>query len=416
MSQLKFWTWLSALDSVSARKRAHLLSHFGTVEDIYYATEADYKAVPGIDGRDRRELLEKSFVRAETVLEICEKKQIRVITIQDAEYPDRLKNIDAPPLVLYTKGRFPLFDEEVAVAVVGSRKHTAYGRLVAERISYELAVGGALVVSGMARGIDSCANRGALNAGKPTVAVLGCGADVVYPAENRELYEEISVRGCIVTEYTPGTRPFGGNFPVRNRIISGLSLGTLIVEAPRMSGALITANCALEQGRDVFAVPGNIDIAVNEGGNELIKEGAKLVTSASDILVEYVHLFPHKLTLPPEKSRYERASEDRPPDLMKVAQSPSGYARKSAKPAPPPEEAPKEKITEEMIKGFTEPERKIIVSIIQEPRHIDEITELCGISPADCLSALTMLEIEGAVRQTGAKYFAIDEAYFTSTP
>ena len=228
------------------------------------------------------------------MLEDCARDGQFLLTMDDAGYPARLRNIYDPPLLLYGKGSLPLFDDEVAVTVVGTRDCTPYGVRAASQLGYELARQGALLVSGMAKGIDGEALKGALRAGGFTAAVLGGGADVVYPAANRRLYEDIAATGVILSEYPPGTEPKGDHFPVRNRLLSALSLATVVVEAPEKSGALITAATALEQGREVFAVPGPFDAPKSRGCNALIREGAGLVCEAWDVLSFYESRFPHE--------------------------------------------------------------------------------------------------------------------------
>ena len=266
MSNLKYWIWLSALRGLGNRNKLELLGRFGTPENLYYA---DGGQMEDLDPDLRKILDRRSLAETDRILGECERLGLRVLTFQDTEYPDRLKNIYDPPLLLYVKGRMPLFDEEVALAMVGTRSCTPYGVASAETLSHRLAKQGALIVSGLARGIDSAAHRGALRAGGLTAAVLGNGHDVTYPAENGPLYADIAAAGVILSEYPPGTRPERQNFPARNRIISGLCLGTIVVEAPARSGALITAETALEQGRDVFAVPGPIDSPSSVGCNRL---------------------------------------------------------------------------------------------------------------------------------------------------
>lgn len=195
--------------------------------------------------------------------------------MQDAAYPGRLKNIYDPPCLLYVKGRLPVFDEELAVAVVGTRDCTPYGVACAEKLGYGLTCGGAVVVSGLAKGIDAAATRGALRAGGVTVGVVGNGLDIRYPYESGYLYEDVAAAGALLSEYPPGARPAKAHFPARNRILSGLSAATLVVEAPERSGALITAGTAMEQGREVFAVPGPIDAPASAGCNRLIQDGAR---------------------------------------------------------------------------------------------------------------------------------------------
>jgi len=362
------WIWFSLL-KINAARKAALLGMFPSVDAIYAASREEYRAKGITDEKALVELCEKSLASAERVLELCAKTGIKTVAIDELSYPDRLKNIDDPPSVLYYKGNLPVFDAEPAIAVVGSRSHTAYGRLAAERLAYEIAAGGGYVVSGMARGIDSAAHRGALKAGRPTAAVLGSGPDVVYPRENAGLYEEIISNGCVISEYPPRTQPLAFHFPERNRIVSGLSLAVLVVEAGRRSGALITANIAADQGRDVFAVPGNIDVPESEGTNDLIKAGAKLVSTGWDVLSEYAGLFP-SLT-------ESRKNGEKSPDCRM-----------------------------DLPKGFTDAQSKIILSIAKKPLHLDEIISICGLSASEALAELTVLEIEGAVTQLPGKRFA----------
>jgi DNA processing protein len=369
---LRHWLWFASLKFGTARKN-ELLDFFPDVEALYGASEIEYMATGILDGRQISALCCKSLDEADRILERCGKSAVSVVTRQDSNYPERLKNIDGAPIVLYYKGRFPDFDSEAAVAVVGSRSHTAYGQMAAERLAYEIAEGGGYIVSGMARGIDAAAHRGALRAGKPTTAVLGCGPDIIYPKENARLYEDILYNGCIMSEYPPGSEPLTFHFPERNRIVSGLSLGVLVVEAGRKSGALITANLAADQGRDVFAVPGNIDAPGSEGTNGLIKTGAKLVTSGREVLSEYAGLFPEKLN---DSTRAE--------DILDSKANSSNS----------------------LTKDFTELQLKIIVSIAKKPLHIDEIIETCGLTAPEALAELTVLEIEGAVAQLPGKRFS----------
>ena len=295
MSALKFWVWLTEQNRLGGPARQALLEHFGSPEEVYYAEPGDLLQVEGITADQVQALENKSLDRAQSILEECARKDIFLLTAQDALYPQRLKNIYDPPLLLYGRGSMPLFDEEAAVAVVGTRSCSPYGIRMAERFGFEMSKQGGLVVSGLARGIDAASQLGALRAGGLTAAVLGCGVDVVYPPENDRLYEDVAASGVLLSEYPPGAEPFGWHFPARNRILSGLCLATLVVEAPEKSGALITAATALEQGRDVFAIPGPLDAEGSVGCNRLIRDGAGLATESWDILREYQSRYPHKL-------------------------------------------------------------------------------------------------------------------------
>ena len=316
MGGLKYWVWLSEVKGLSSRSKLLLLEHFGTPEEIYYADAGEYRLVKDLLPRQAELLSDKSLAGADQILGDCQRLGLRILTMQDADYPLRLRNIYEPPCLLYVKGQLPAFDEEVAVAMVGTRKATPYGIESAEKLAFGLARQGALVVSGAAYGIDASAHRGALRAGAKTVAVLGNGIDVVYPAGNEWLYHDIAASGALLSEYPPGTAAEGWHFPVRNRIISGLSLATVVVEAPEWrSGALITANTALEQGRDVFAVPGPIDAPMSRGCNRLIADSAAgLIMDSWDVLREYEAQYPHKLHCDrvelPQTLGYQARSEE----------------------------------------------------------------------------------------------------------
>ena len=295
MAALKYWVWLATLPGLGTHTRLQLLEHFDSPEDIYYADEGELLLTPDITKAQAALLADKSLERTEQVLADCARDGQFILTMGDSLYPNRLRTIFDPPILLYGKGALPMFDDEVAVTVVGTHSCTPYGVRAASQLGYELSKQGALLVSGMAKGIDGEALKGALRAGGFTAAVLGGGADVIYPAENRRLYQDIAATGVILSEYPPGTVPKADHFPVRNRLLSALSLATVVVEAPEKSGALITATTALEQGREVFAVPGPFDAPMSRGTNALIREGAGLVCEAWDVLSFYESRYPHKL-------------------------------------------------------------------------------------------------------------------------
>ena len=329
----------------------------------------------------------------------CAKGDIFLLTMQDALYPDRLRNIYDPPVLLYGRGRMPLFDEEAAVSVVGTRTCTPYGISAAEELGYQLAKEGAVVVSGLAKGIDGASHRGALRAGGFTAAVLGGGVDVVYPAENRRLYEDIAATGVLLSEYPPGTEPMGSHFPVRNRILSGLSLAVLVVEAPERSGALITANTALEQGRDVFAVPGPIDAPNSRGSNRLIRDGAGLVTCGWDILEGYRSRFPHRL----------RPSSENLPPVPEQDSLPAQRAEESSTAKPEKKETPPALPVLDLTAdtaGLTDDQIRILqVLTTDAPLLTDDVAERADLPIRRVLSALTVLEIDGYATQHGARRF-----------
>lgn len=396
MAALKYWVWLTTLPELGQRTKLQLLEHFASPEEIYFAPEEELLLAEGVTKTQCALLADKSLDRAEKVLEDCAKDGQFLLTMDDAAYPARLRNIYDPPLLLYGKGSLPLFDEEVAVTVVGTRSCTPYGVKAASELGYELAKQGALLVSGMAKGIDGEALRGALRAGGFTAAVLGGGADVVYPAANRRLYEDIAATGVILSEYPPGTEPRGEHFPVRNRLLSALSVATLVVEAPERSGALITAATALEQGREVFAVPGPFDAPMSRGCNGLIREGAGLVCEAWDVLSFYESRYPHKLRLLRAKL---------PPLPKGAPETESGEPAKPVEEAPPAPALPVLDISQDPG-GLTD-DQIAVLSVLHTdiPTLTDDAAILADLPVRRVLSALTVLEIDGYVCRQGARSF-----------
>ena len=399
MAALKYWLWLTTLPGLTDSSKMLLMEHFSSPEDVYYAREEALWQVDGLKKEQAALLENKSLAMADRVLADCARKDIFIITMADALYPERLRNIYQPPLLLYGKGAMPLFDEEAAVAVVGTRSCTPYGIHCAEKLGYELTQQGGMVVSGMAKGVDGAAMRGALRFGGFTCGVLGGGVDVVYPAENRRLYEDIAATGVLLSEYPPQTLPEAWHFPVRNRIISGLSVAAVVVEAPVKSGALITAENAMEQGRDVFAIPGPVDAPNSAGCHRLIREGAILATCAWDILGEYESRFPHKL---------RRAAPPMPP-LPRLAGEPKLAAEKPKTNASRPEEAEVPALpclTAEELAGLSDEQRTVLRALRTDaPLLTDQLAEDSGLPIQRVLPALTLLEISGWAAQNGARSF-----------
>lgn len=276
-----YWLWLTGLLGTDAAKLLPLISDYGSVKALYEATEYDASTALV------KKLSRKNLSWAEKTYETCLNRGIGIITYEDADYPPMLKNIYMPPVVLYTRGEVPDWNSGLYIGVVGTRRATEYGVRTAKDICTALSNHGVTIVSGFAKGIDAAALRSAIGAGGRRISVLGTGIDVPYPAGHTTLYNKVLEHGFIMTEYPPGTKPSKWTFPKRNRIIAGLCHGVLVIEAPEKSGALITARFAADEGRDVFAVPGNIDTKNAKGVNKIIKEGAFPVTQASDILEEY---------------------------------------------------------------------------------------------------------------------------------
>ncbi|MDP2980440.1 MAG: DNA-processing protein DprA [Candidatus Omnitrophota bacterium] len=277
---------LNMVEDIGSVRTQVLLKHFGSLNKIFKAGEDELKKVkeisPIITSRIPQ-AIKKIDLNKE--LDLIKKHGVKVITFLDRDYPENLKNIYDPPVVLYVKGKI-LPEDKLAIAIVGSRLASFYGLQTAERLGFELASRGVTIVSGLARGVDSSGHKGALKAKGRTLAILGSGLANIYPEEHKDLAEKISESGAVISEFPMATIPDKGNFPKRNRIISGLSLGVVCVEAAEKSGALITCDCALEQGREVFAVPGKVDSMTSKGTNKLIKQGAKLAQGVEDILEE----------------------------------------------------------------------------------------------------------------------------------
>lgn len=287
MDKMIYWIWLSLACSPSGSTFGKLIKEFNDAKDIYEADARRVSSVIGFRNSDRSRLADKNLDKAEEIYTFCKKHKVGLLPYCDERYPELLRQIDNPPVLLYYRGILPDFGKSFNVSAVGTRSLSDYGRRNAFRIGYDLASAGATVVSGMAIGIDGVAMAGALAAGGVTVAVIGSGIDVCYPAQHLKLAREIVKRGCVITEFAPGTQPNKLNFPKRNRIISGLSRATIVFEGAERSGALITARYAKEQGRAVYALPGNVGSKNSQLSNLLIKNGAKICTSAEDVLNDY---------------------------------------------------------------------------------------------------------------------------------
>lgn len=399
---LLYWIWYTELPESVPGQKAKLLEHFSSPEDIYHASSHAFADLEGMNVAFVETLKQKDLTGAERILEQCGEKDIRILTFQDAAFPRRLRNISDPPMVLYYKGTLPDFDSRPVISVVGTRGASAYGLTVARRLGLEIAAGGGLVVSGCASGIDAMAMEGALSAGSPVVGIVGGGVDVVYPKSSRYLFDAVPKKGCLISEYPPGTRPFKWNFLKRNRILSGIACGALVVEAPNRSGALNTARHAMEQGRDVFVIPGNIDVISCEGSNALLREGAAAVRSGWDILQEYEALYPGKLRNPtgikiPVRTRLSVAQSTAMPES---AQKPEAEKDRKAIDNgiksnysvinnPPPQ--------------LTEEELVIVKHLRAEPRPVDEVIAETALPAAGVLSALTRLTLKGIVRSHPGK-------------
>jgi DNA processing protein len=358
MSDTKYWIGFTLIPGIGRAKFSMMEEYFGDMEKAWHASAKELQ-MAGLDNRSVDTIIaRRPRISLDDEMEKLERYKVQALTWKDDEYPSRLKEIYDLPPVLYIRGSLSP-EDDWSIAVVGTRRPTYYGREVTEQIAGDLARNKITIVSGLARGIDATAHRAALDAGGRTIAIFGCGLDVVYPSDHVKLARQIMERGALVSEFPLGTRPKAENFPRRNRIMSGLSLGVLVVEAGVGSGARITADWALEQNRDVFAVPGSILSPASRIPNRLIQEGAKLVTDSHDILEEL--------------------------NLTIVAQQ--------------------LEMTEQI--PATDTESLIMKYLSSEPTHIDEVGRQCGLPIATVSSTLVMMELKGIVRQVGGMNYTL---------
>lgn len=366
------WLALGLTPGLGARLAGKLLREFGDPEAVFRASLTSLEACRLPAGAAQAIHSQQPLKAAEEELDKVRAAGCRLLTWDEPAYPKRLREIYDPPPVFYFKGDAELLDRH-SLAIVGSRKPTPYGVQMAERLAHELAERGLVIISGMARGIDALAHRGALEARKKsgrgaTIGVLGAGIDVIYPKENKKLYDQVAETGVLISEFPIGSFPAPQNFPVRNRVIAGMALGVVVVEGAQYSGSLITARLAMEFGREVFGVPGNVTQALSFGPNQLIKQGAKLVSGWEDVVEELptdirAELFPAE-----QVSQKERAA------LLEQTLSPA----------------------EQALYGLLS---------IDQARHVDELLELSGLSSSEGLAALFELEMKSAVRQLPGKHF-----------
>lgn len=401
MSTLKYWVWLSALRIRPWAKHLFLERFDRDPANIYYATEEELLRVEGVRKEDVENMGRRELESAMTILARCEEEGVSILTLQDAGYPNRLKNIYDPPVVLYVKGRLPAMDEEPAIAIVGTRDATAYGEKMARHLGYEITKCGGLVVSGLTRGIDRLGAEGALRAGGRVVGVLATGLEEAVGG----IYDDVAAVGALVSEYPPGAKVWKTNFRQRNRITAGLAEGVVVVEAPERSGALLFADEALEQGKEIFAVPGNADAVNSVGTNRLIKDGAKPITDGWDVMCELEGLYRGKIRHPGGKLKLlEEKSTEAPQncaDFVKVRQP-------SSKKVIDKEKTVEYIDLEKQLEGLNEHQLAIVAAMQAPSMHIDDVIEATGLDARCVLAELTMLQIEGMVTQEPGKRFTLN--------
>lgn len=395
-TMLRYWVWLAQAAFIGPMKIARLFECFDTPETIYHADESAL-ALAGLTERETASLQNKDLSEAKHIVEACYDRHIGILTLHDVGYPAALREIADPPPVLYYVGRLPELSRKATLGVVGARKASAYGQTTAKRLGYQIARCGGVVVTGLARGVDSLAAEGALSGEGPVVGVLGCGVDVVYPRENRYLYRDVCRGGCVLSEYPPGTQPFAGNFPRRNRLISGMSDGVIVVEAGEKSGALITAEHALEQGRDVFAVPGNIDNPACAGSNRLLRDGAIAVTCGWEAVQEYRHRYPDTIT------EFRGGTQIAVEELPKVASD----VMLPSEDAPPAKKQPID--VAPLQEKLSEAEFTVLQALTAGERQLDALIAETGLPASKALSSITLLEVKGYIQRLPGKRFALAE-------
>ena len=432
MKDRLFEIWFALRCGIANKEFQPLLESYGTPYDLFNADEAELEKLSCSQTLKHR-LADKSLKEASRIMEYCRSNGIGILFWQDEQYPASFRPLRDPPILLYYKGRLPDLAHRLCISVVGTRSMSEYGKRMAYKIGYELAATGTVVVSGMALGNDSVAAAGAIAAGGQTVAVLGCGIDIIYPREHTKLYDEILKRGAILTEYPPATPPEGRNFPVRNRLISGLSRGTVVIEGDLRSGSMITAKTALLQGRDIYAFPGNVGETNSAGTNQLISDGASIVLKARDVLDNYTFLYRDALDMTKLLKAETRSEPDEglltrlgvcvrtvspqknvpPPSLPSAEQGShrpqrsgiTNHTKASAALSAAKTTSLEEKTTsavpargdasEKILKKLTETQQRIFAALpLDHAVPIDHITRE-GFSVGEVMAAMTILEIHG---------------------
>ena len=380
MSEKKYWIWLSLALGAGARTD-EILGAFSSARSIYEAGRTE-RAISGVFSKAKLDRLDSTKISdAERYIEICGKNGWKIYTPGDDDYPDDLKNLTDMPLVLYCDGDLACLKERIAIGVVGTRNPTRDSTAIARQLSSDMAKCGAVIVSGGALGIDSAAHEGALGVNGTTVCVLGCGLGAKYLMRNEPMRREIAKSGAVISEFPPLSEAGVRTFPVRNRIISGLSKGVLVVEAGEKSGSLITARAALEQGREVFAVPGSILTSSYKGANTLIRDGATAVTCAADILQSFEYIYPGALDLSGNSGKL-----------------PEGEKRRGDKKANPVKKLPAD---------YGADSSKVFALLSDDPLHSDEICAMTGLPPSKVMGILTRLELDGFAEQTEGKNYIL---------
>lgn len=389
MKDKLYWVWAqNALGITSSVKSDEIVSYFGNAESLYFAGEYEWKISGIFTPGQINKLKTTTLDAAKKIVSDCQRYRIKILTPDDADYPSMLFKLPNLPLVLYVRGNLDCLKNKISIAVVGAREASDIGARIARALSASLSRSGAIIVSGAAKGIDSAAHSGALDAGAQTVAVLGCGFGTDYLPENEPLRREIAGHGALVTEYPPLTPAFGRNFPFRNRIISGLSYGTIVIEANEKSGSLRTVGHAIEQGRDIFAVPGDITSSMNMGTNKLLRDGAKPVFNAMDVLEEYAERFP---------------------DLLDIDKIETVLTMQTPTATPKTEEKKKPFVKPTVSQNISDKAKLICDAFTTDTMQAEELILKTKLSTSDFLTAMTELELLGIIEPLAGKNYRINQ-------
>lgn len=398
MSAIEYWLWLSTAAKLSPRAKAVLLAYYGSPEAMFEAPKGEITKLLGNRSEGAEKLEMRDLSSALRTIDICDSQNISIIATPDPEYPARLKNIYAPPLIIYVKGKLPRLDEEAAIAIVGTRNASPYGLKMGRKLGFEISKCGGVVVSGLTTGIDAAGAEGALLADGKCIGVLG----VPHELSRGRLSEELAVRGALVSEYPPGAGACRQFFRARNRITAGLSVGVAVVEAPFKSGTKLFVDEAVEQGKEIFVVPGNADNENCAGSNAMLKDGAKPITDGWDIMSEFEKLFPDKV---------KKASEEMPAVSEKPSDSEAGKSKKTkdkTKKAIDKPESTEYIDLKKQLEGLSQTQMSIVSVMDSAQIQVDEIIERTGLSPAKVLADLTILQLKGYVSQQSGKRFTLN--------
>lgn len=392
MGAMEYWIWLSA-SAVSPKAKAALIDHFGDAASAFLAPKGVFSSVDGISPLEAERLEQRDLSQVNRILGLCEQQGLRIITYQDAAYPARLRNIFAPPVVLYAKGKLPDLDREVAVSVIGTRKASVYGRKMGRDLAYQICRCGGTVVSLLSDGVDAEAAYGALLANGSCIGVLG----TAHEEERSSLAGELAVRGCLLSEYPPLRRSQRQFFRERNRIAAGLSLALVVVEAPERSGTRLFAQEALEQGKEIFAVPGNVNAENSVGTLSMLRDGARLATCGWDVLEDFQILFPGRLhdagNAPAPLNGKKPLPSSPPPAEEKAVDKPNspGYID-----------------LREQLSGLPEDQLAILSAIDREGTHVDDVIQKTGLPTAAVLRHLTILSIKNYVKRNPGNFYTLN--------